>query len=49
MFEVGDVVVHVQDGARGVVLEIGNQTYHVVWEDFFVSWEKEELLKKALE
>lgn len=46
MLKVGDGVIFSLDGAKGIVLEIGDQLYHIVWEDQFVSWEKEELLVK---
>jgi hypothetical protein len=45
MFKVGDsVILH---GARGIILEIDEDLCHVVWEDYFVSWEKGESLEKA--
>jgi hypothetical protein len=46
MLEIGDGVVFLQDGARGIILEIVDSLYHVIWEDHFVSWEKAELLEK---
>jgi len=46
-FEIGDCVIFVPDGARGTVVEMKESMCHVVWEDHFVSWEKEELLEKA--
>ncbi|WP_248928284.1 hypothetical protein [Paenibacillus hamazuiensis] len=45
MFEIGDLVV--LDGARGIIVEVVRGWCHVAWEDFFVSWEKEEQLEKA--
>lgn len=33
------------DGTRGIVLEVTDDRCHVLWEDYFVSWEKKELLK----
>ncbi|WP_177182591.1 hypothetical protein [Paenibacillus sp. OV219] len=47
MFEVGDYVVFMLDGARGTVVEITlDGLCHIAWEDRFVSWEREELLQK---
>lgn len=37
------------DGARGVILEMFGGLCHIVWEDYFASWEKEEVLEKAAE
>jgi hypothetical protein len=45
MYKIGDSVVYLPDGSKGIVLEIGESIYHVVWEDHFASWEKEELLQ----
>ncbi|KFZ43699.1 hypothetical protein CS060_10280 [Anoxybacillus flavithermus] len=45
MFHIGDCVVFTRDGARGIVLEVDDHSCHVLWEDYFVSWEKKELLK----
>jgi len=44
MFKIGDCVVFALDGARGVVLGINHHSCHVIWEDYFVSWEKKDLL-----
>ena len=44
MFHIGDCVVYT-DGTRGIVLEVTADRCHVLWEDYFVSWEKKELLK----
>ncbi|MCX8002567.1 MAG: hypothetical protein N2661_08315 [Anoxybacillus mongoliensis] len=44
MVQVGDCVVFMRDGARGIVLEVDDHSCHVLWEDYFVSWEKKELL-----
>lgn len=46
MFEIGDCVVFSLDRARGIIMEANDDVYHVVWEDFFSSWEKGELLSK---
>jgi hypothetical protein len=46
-FEIGDCVIFLPDGTIGTVVEMKEKMYHVVWEDHFVSWEKEELLGKA--
>jgi hypothetical protein len=47
MFEVGELVVFLLDGARGIIVEVEAEAgrYHIAWEDFFLSWEKGELLK----
>ncbi|MBB5323151.1 hypothetical protein HNQ34_000228 [Anoxybacillus tepidamans] len=44
MFHIGDCVVYALDGTRGIVLEVTDDRCHVLWEDYFVSWEKKELL-----
>ncbi|WP_186438306.1 hypothetical protein [Cohnella terricola] len=44
--KVGDHVVYVQDGTKGVILEIHGNLYHIIWEDHFSSWELGERLKK---
>ncbi|MCS7459592.1 hypothetical protein N0M98_05510 [Paenibacillus doosanensis] len=51
MFEVGDRVVFVLDGAKGVIVEAEAEVgfYHIIWEDRFTSWEKEEMLEKPKE
>ncbi|WP_084221303.1 hypothetical protein [Anoxybacillus thermarum] len=43
MFHIGDCVVYT-DGTRGIVLGVTNDCCHILWEDYFVSWEKKELL-----
>ncbi|MBW7651223.1 hypothetical protein [Anoxybacillus sp. ST4] len=45
MFHIGNCVVYALDGTRGIVLEVTDDRCHVLWEDYFVSWEKKELLK----
>ncbi len=47
MFEVGDRVVFKLDGTRGVIMEAEQGFYHIIWEDHFSSWEKEETLEKV--
>lgn len=49
MLKVGDCVIFSPDGTRGIILEIADSVYHIVWEDHFVSWEKGELLEKSSE
>lgn len=49
MLKIGDSVVFSQDGARGIIMEIKESLYQVIWEDHFVSWEKEESLEKLPE
>ncbi|GAB7389236.1 hypothetical protein BSNK01_30740 [Bacillaceae bacterium] len=44
MFKIGDTVVFALDGARGIVIGMKDDLYHVMWEDYFVSWEKKEML-----
>lgn len=46
MFSVGDRVIYIKDGAVGVIIAIQEDRYHIVWEDYFSSWEKAELLRK---
>jgi hypothetical protein len=46
VLEIGDHVVFIRDGARGIIMEIKENLYHVIWEDHFASWEKGELLEK---
>lgn len=46
MFKIGDRVIFIRDGARGVIMEVKENLYHIVWEDHFASWEREELLEK---
>lgn len=44
VFKIGDRVIYTGDGARGIILEIQENRYHVMWEDYFVSWENVESL-----
>ncbi|WP_391571651.1 hypothetical protein [Cohnella sp.] len=44
--KVGDHVVYVQDGTHGVIVEIHDNLYHIIWEDHFSSWELGERLRK---
>jgi hypothetical protein len=46
MFQVGDFVIYSLDGSVGTVVEVEQGRCHVVWDDHFVSWEKNELLIK---
>jgi len=46
MLKVGDHVVYVPDGSKGIVVEVVENLCHVVWEDHFSSWEKPDALKK---
>jgi hypothetical protein len=47
MLKVGDQVVYVPDGSKGVILEVQEDNlYHIVWEDHFSSWERAESLVK---
>lgn len=46
MFLVGDLVIFTLDGSVGTVVEVEQDRCHVVWDDHFVSWEKNELLIK---
>lgn len=45
MVQVGDVVVYLKDGVKGIVIRVEEERCHVLWEDEFVSWEKTEWLK----
>lgn len=45
MFKIGDCVIYAPDGARGIVLKINQHACFVMWEDYFVSWERKELLQ----
>lgn len=45
-FAVGDYVVYVRDGARGVVYCVEGNRYQILWEDHFVSWEEGALLRR---
>jgi hypothetical protein len=49
MLQVGDSVVFLRDGTRGIIMQIRDSLYQVIWEDHFVSWEKEEQLEKLPE
>ncbi|WP_256758779.1 hypothetical protein [Cohnella sp. WQ 127256] len=42
--KVGDHVVYVQDGSKGIIMEVHGNLYHIVWEDHFSSWEYGERL-----
>jgi hypothetical protein len=44
--KVGDFVIFVADGTKGIVMEVQGNLYHIVWEDHFSSWEYGETLKK---
>lgn len=44
LFQIGDCVVFKHDGARGIVLTIKEDVCHVLWEDYFASWENVDLL-----
>ncbi|WP_198957507.1 hypothetical protein [Paenibacillus selenitireducens] len=46
MFRIGDRVVFVVDGTIGIVMGTDEDRCHIVWEDFFASWEKNEMLRK---
>jgi heat shock protein HspQ len=46
LFQVGDTVRYSLDGAKGIVLKIDENQCHVIWEDYFVSWENFDLLSK---
>ncbi|MDA5110658.1 hypothetical protein O3V59_20160 [Brevibacillus thermoruber] len=46
MFKVGDTVVYILDGARGIVIAVDRDRCHVLWEDTFVSWEQADHLAK---
>jgi hypothetical protein len=45
MLKVGDCVIFSPDGTKGIIVEISDSAYHIVWEDHFASWEKGELLE----
>ncbi|USG64190.1 hypothetical protein NDK47_18785 [Brevibacillus ruminantium] len=47
MYSVGETVIYVRDGAKGIILEVKDERYLVMWEDTFVSWETAEQLQKA--
>ncbi|WP_280207542.1 hypothetical protein [Brevibacillus sp. AY1] len=47
VISVGDQVVFLRDGARGIVMRIQEGKCLVLWEDEFVSWESVELLRSA--
>jgi hypothetical protein len=42
--KIGDQVVYAQDGTKGIILEIHDNLYHIIWEDHFSSWEYAERL-----
>jgi hypothetical protein len=46
MFKVGDHVVFLLDGAKGIIISIATDRLlcHVLWEDRFCSWERVDLL-----
>jgi hypothetical protein len=44
--KVGDYVIFVPDGSKGIIMEIHDNLYHIVWEDHFSSWEYEDTLIK---
>ncbi|WP_169306724.1 hypothetical protein [Cohnella pontilimi] len=46
LLNVGDQVVYVPDGSKGIILEVQENLYHIVWEDHFSSWERGESLLK---
>jgi len=45
VIQIGDMVVYVKDGARGIVIGLEGEKYHIKWEDDFVSWEEREWLR----
>jgi len=45
VIQVGDMVVYVKDGARGIVIGMQGEKYHIKWEDDFVSWVEREYLR----
>lgn len=45
-FSVGDYVEFLKDGARGVVYSVNEDKYQILWEDYFVSWEDGNLLRR---
>lgn len=45
MAQIGDTVVYVRDGARGIIIQMEGDLCQVMWEDEFVSWEKVEFLR----
>ncbi len=45
VIQIGDMVVYVKDGARGIVIGLQGEKYHIKWEDDFVSWEEREWLR----
>lgn len=47
MIAVGDQVVFLRDGVRGIVMRIQEGQCLVLWEDEFVSWESVELLRSV--
>jgi hypothetical protein len=47
--KIGDHVIFVPDGSKGIIMEIHENLYHIVWEDHFSSWEYGETLSKQEE
>jgi len=45
--KVGDHVIYIQDGTKGVIVEVHGNLYHIIWEDHFSSWENGERLQKT--
>lgn len=45
MYKIGDQVIFLGDNARGIVIKVNDGKCHVIWEDYFCSWEKFELLR----
>ncbi|WP_202081143.1 hypothetical protein [Caldalkalibacillus salinus] len=48
MYKIGDHVIYVRDGVRGVVMGVHERKCHVIWEDHFCSWEAFELIQLDL-
>lgn len=42
----GDTVVYIRDGVRGIVIRSEGEKHLILWEDTFVSWEPEPLLRR---
>ncbi|WP_167568656.1 hypothetical protein [Brevibacillus migulae] len=47
MLAIGDYVVFVRDGTRGLVIAVEENRYQIMWEDTFISWEQREALQKT--
>lgn len=45
VYQIGDHVVFLLDGAKGIVLGVKEESCHVLWEDSVCSWEKMDLLQ----